>query len=646
MGNDQSFPVKIVLEAVDELTKPLQMVNAQLAKISKPAAQIGGAFVHLGEASGVTQLVSSLKDVRDKTADVGKEAFALGAKLFALGALGAGATFELAKSMAESGREIGETSKLLGVHIGWLQETEFAAARAGLSQEEFRHAMLRFNRNIGEAAAYTGEALIAFRALGIEIRDGATGKLKSLETILPEVSDKLSGIKNEAIRGALAFKLFGREGGNKMLRVLSDGSKGMEEARAHARELGFALGEDGVRDSEEFMKSYRDVEYTLIGLKNAIGSALLPAVQEAMDKFVEFIGSHREQVKKFADEFADRIPDIVDAIASAADGAWTALKRVGAAIGWVSDLIGPANTAMLGIALTIGFPLVSSIASLTVALGKLCPMLVTTTLRLGSMMFGPILIAFKDLFSLIMGGTPILEAFNLVLACSPIGLIAGIIALGVAIYELIVHWDFVKKCLLSLWGVVENVFSGWRALLIPVLTPVGLLGAAAFELIEHWGAVKSWFGSFWEYLKNIFSGWGALLLPLTGPIALIGVAGYQLIKQWESVKSWFISFWDFMKNLFNDGVASVLGVIDQVKDALGFSSGAKPFTANVNSSLGPATGTQQLISAISPGNQSYSRQETALKVSFENMPKGTRISTEKSSETPVELFMGYAMVNP
>ena len=176
------------------------------------------------------------------------------------------------------------------------QELGFAADRSGVSIEQLETAMKRQALVAGQTAQGTGEAKDAYKALGISVV-GSTGALKSQEQLLYETADALAGVTNDTERAALASRIFGESGAN-LLPLLNQGSAGIEALRLEARELGFVLDEEATRRSEQFIDSLTDLKAIGVGLRNIIGSALIPVVTEIAHEVREWYIANKEVIEQ------------------------------------------------------------------------------------------------------------------------------------------------------------------------------------------------------------------------------------------------------------------------------------------------------------------------------------------------------------
>lgn len=141
---------------------------------------------------------------------------------------------------------------------------------------------------------------------------------------------------------------------------------------------------------------------------------------------------------------------------------------------------------------------------------------------------------------------------------------------------------------------------------------------------------------------------------ITGPVGIViaaiaAVAGaaYLIYRNWEPIKEFFSELWDGIVEKFTSSIEWILGKLGAVKDLFGgiFGGGS---AQNVNvrqfGPSAPALGAAAVGQSFSPRSQT-SRTENQITVNFENMPRGTRVKTEKA-EAPIDLNLGYGMVGP
>lgn len=164
-------------------------------------------------------------------------------------AIGAAMIVAQVKKVTASLDEIGKTASNLGLTTDALQEMRVIAESSGLTFDEFTKGFSKFSVSVGEAATGVGEALGAFKSLGIELKD-ANGNTRDAEVLFNELSDALKGVTNDSDRASIAADLFGQKVGVKMLNLLKNGSRGMATMRREARELGIVIDSDLIANAE------------------------------------------------------------------------------------------------------------------------------------------------------------------------------------------------------------------------------------------------------------------------------------------------------------------------------------------------------------------------------------------------------------
>jgi len=189
---------------------------------------------------------------------------------------------------------IGDTSDRIGVGVEALQELRFAGADVGMSLESVDGALGRFARGIAEAAKGEGEAKDVFGQLGVKLKD-EQGNLIATEDVLMNVADGMSGLKTDAERLALGYKLFGREG-SKFVGLMKDGAGGIEEMRQRARDLGGVLSKDQVEAADKADKAIQGFTFALGGLKHQIAAYFIPALTKGVGKMVDWVRAIREMI--------------------------------------------------------------------------------------------------------------------------------------------------------------------------------------------------------------------------------------------------------------------------------------------------------------------------------------------------------------
>jgi len=144
---------------------------------------------------------------------------------------------------------IGKTADRLGLTTEALQELRIAGEAAGVSSQTLDMAMQRFGRRLAEARQGSGEAAGALEEMGIQLV-GLDGAARSIEDVLGDVADSMSGLGNQTDRNRIAMRLFDSEG-VALVNMLRDGSAGLDEMREAARAAGGVIEDSVIRQAED-----------------------------------------------------------------------------------------------------------------------------------------------------------------------------------------------------------------------------------------------------------------------------------------------------------------------------------------------------------------------------------------------------------
>ncbi len=185
------------------------------------------------------------------------------------------------------GDEIAKTSRALGVSGDELLAWRFAAERSGVDAGQLGAGFKRLQRNIVDANQNVATAVRAFRALGVEWKDLATGDPRELLDIMPDLADGFGRLTTDSERSARAQELFGRAGAN-LLPFFENGSEGIQKLLGRFQELtgGQGFGEF-LKQSEAAQDGIADFDLTVFALKTTIAVDVLPAITDFLTKTAE-----------------------------------------------------------------------------------------------------------------------------------------------------------------------------------------------------------------------------------------------------------------------------------------------------------------------------------------------------------------------
>ena len=140
---------------------------------------------------------------------------------------------QFAMSIASSLNDIGRMAEISGMAVDEFQKWKFAAKMADVEVEALAIGIRTLSKNMAEGDK-------AFVAMGVNIKDAATGSLRPLSDVMKDVMDKFRGYEDGAGKVALATDLFGRSG-EALIPLLNKGSEGFRELAVEAQKLGIIL---------------------------------------------------------------------------------------------------------------------------------------------------------------------------------------------------------------------------------------------------------------------------------------------------------------------------------------------------------------------------------------------------------------------
>ena len=238
--------------------------------------KLGGAFKGLKKSG-----VDALKSINKWMGNAATRALQLGT------AMGVAAAVGMAAMVAQSinnAAALDKMSQRIGVSVEELSTLQFAAEQSGASLGDMELAMKTISRTAVEASQGTGEALGAFKALGIEVTD-SSGAMKSNRGLLDEVADAMSGYKDSASKSAAAQRIFG-ESGTKLIPLLNQSAKGIRALQDEAREFGAEVSTNTARQAAELADNINRLQTNARGVANVIGAALLPGLVSVSNRMV------------------------------------------------------------------------------------------------------------------------------------------------------------------------------------------------------------------------------------------------------------------------------------------------------------------------------------------------------------------------
>jgi TP901 family phage tail tape measure protein len=237
-----------------------------------------------------------------------------------------GLTTEQASALIDVSDDLGVSSQTLSASFGI-----FAKNLAGISDME-------------TAVAEGGKGFSdTLKDLGISMTD-ATGNLRPMNDLLPEIADQFMNMPDGLEKSALAMRLFGR-GGKELIPVLNMGGEAIRAAAVDTERFGLSMSADGVKAARAFQVAQNNLGDAIKGVAVTIGNEILPKLTPFIEKIIEGVVA----VRGFVKEHADLIAKLV-MVGTAIGGPVAAFATLSKVMGIMSIATGPIAGILGGIA--------------------------------------------------------------------------------------------------------------------------------------------------------------------------------------------------------------------------------------------------------------------------------------------------------
>lgn len=373
MATGKSYPLSVVVDAVDKITAPLKKITAGLGAFS---SKMGSTFKGIGDRLGLPVVENALGRVVTASSSFGKALQGIGkwvAGVAASAGLGAAGIAALGKSYADATGAIGDLAQRTGASRERIQELGYAAQLSGSSAETLAGALQKMNLAAGQATSGSKELNEMFAGLQISLKN-SNGTLKTTDELFDLFVNRISRIKNPTLQAQAAVKIFGKSA-TELLPLIRSGSKGIAEMADEARRLGVVIEDGAVQQGEEFGDVLDKMSFALKGMVNTVAGAVIPVLTKLGNQLIESVIKYRPQIEAFAAAFAANLPTYIEQAVQAFHDLLDVLRPIGQFIIWLSDSLGTfklilavATGAIIGVLLPAVVALTTAMYGLGAAL--------------------------------------------------------------------------------------------------------------------------------------------------------------------------------------------------------------------------------------------------------------------------------------
>lgn len=305
----KSLPLMLILGARDTASRVIENASARIRR----------SYERIGGQGAMARLRNAGDGFRVAGAHVRSLALGIGAVSAA-----AGSSFYAFRRFANEGDRVAKTAARLGMGVEALQEYEFAAGQAGVSQEQLTSGLVTFNRNLGLARAGTG------RLFGLLQRPNVAPDLLTRligspnpESAFREMLSAIGKIEDSSNRLALANAAFGGSG-PQFTSFASAGDAEIERLRLRARELGI-ISAESAKAAEVNSDSWDETLRAFKGSAYELAGTILPELTKAQDRWTDSLVKNRSA----ATEWGTALKGVVADATKVGDGiAWILAKSM------------------------------------------------------------------------------------------------------------------------------------------------------------------------------------------------------------------------------------------------------------------------------------------------------------------------------
>ena len=317
--------ISLLIEAQDKATPNLKKINQLLAGTGLSARKLA---VQAKKTDDQTKkLGASVKKVKDqgnlgqiakglgRIATTGKEAALSITRIITplsaiTGAASIAGLYKLTSSFADFGTHLKNNAAYSRMGVAEYQSWVNAGRMAGVSAETMESSIGGLNDTLHDmVGGRAPDAVMMANKIGLSFRD-ASGHARNAADVIPELTDKIAGIKDPYYQAAVAQRFFGGSA-RELLPFLRLGSKGMAEYRQAAIRHGL-VNEAGARSADELRRAQTELTMSVEGLGYAVASKLAPVLVPMLTSLTNYIDKNRDKVGDFFAMVADRIKKWVE----------------------------------------------------------------------------------------------------------------------------------------------------------------------------------------------------------------------------------------------------------------------------------------------------------------------------------------------
>jgi len=253
--------LQAVIKLKDQITTPLKNVNKSLRNVKKTFDNVS----------------ASAKEASDKMKDIGQVAVTTGASI-------AGSLTAITGAYVEQGAEINKISKMANMSTKSYQQWDKMLKSTGYSMEQangdfaaMAERMAVTEQELGGLLESESDLTQIVKQLGLSVTD-SNGKLKETGTFMNELMLATSKLENKTHQQAVMTALLSTTG-EELLPHLDNWAEKAKELEGYSY-----ISESQLQKIQQFKDKWNELKGKFDLVKNSIGQALMPTLEQLMNK--------------------------------------------------------------------------------------------------------------------------------------------------------------------------------------------------------------------------------------------------------------------------------------------------------------------------------------------------------------------------
>ena len=284
------FEIQVV--ALDKASAVFRKVNTSLAQTFRPVVRLQKQVGALGKELHLDKISKGMRGLSAASSKVAQSLGLASAPLEALFGLGTAggivaagaAVVALGAKWGATGFEISRTATAIGVSTDQLQEFRGIAKLSNVDTDKATAALGNLATTMQDAEfGRNAPAYQLMNQFGISTKRTKEGVV-DVNAAMRDWADVLQNTTNPQVRALIANAL----GIGDILPLLMQGSTGFDSLARKAREAGYVLGSQQIKDAQEYEKALSTLNLQVSALASSFGAKVVPALTRglaALDAF-------------------------------------------------------------------------------------------------------------------------------------------------------------------------------------------------------------------------------------------------------------------------------------------------------------------------------------------------------------------------